>query len=34
MAKILIVDDNALNRKLLASILHHEGHETLEAVDG
>jgi diguanylate cyclase (GGDEF)-like protein/PAS domain S-box-containing protein len=34
MAKILIVDDNALNRKLLASILHHEGHETLEAADG
>ncbi len=34
MAKILIVDDNALNRKLLASLLHHEGHETLEAVDG
>src|ERR1700722_5838626 len=34
MPKILIVDDNALNRKLLASLLHHEGHETLEAVDG
>jgi diguanylate cyclase (GGDEF)-like protein/PAS domain S-box-containing protein len=34
MAKILIVDDNALNRKLLASLLHHEGHETIEAVDG
>ncbi|MDB6015058.1 MAG: response regulator receiver modulated sensor-containing diguanylate [Gammaproteobacteria bacterium] len=34
MAKILIVDDNALNRKLLAALLHHDGHETLEAVDG
>src|SRR6266700_2916900 len=34
MAKILIVDDNAMNRKLLASLLHHEGHETLEAADG
>ena len=34
MAKILIVDDNAMNRKLLASVLHHQGHETIEAVDG
>src|ERR1700744_5566756 len=34
MPKILIVDDNAMNRKLLASVLHHEGYETVEAVDG
>jgi diguanylate cyclase len=34
MAKILIVDDNAMNRKLLASLLHHEGYEIMEAVDG
>jgi diguanylate cyclase (GGDEF)-like protein/PAS domain S-box-containing protein len=34
MPKILIVDDNTMNRKLLASLLHHEGYETLEAVDG
>src|SRR5277367_1786909 len=34
MAKILIVDDNAQNRKQLASLLHHEGHEIVEAVDG
>jgi diguanylate cyclase (GGDEF)-like protein len=34
MPKILIVDDNAMNRKLLASLLHHEGYETIEAVDG
>ena len=34
MAKILIVDDNATNRKLLVSLLQHEGHEMMEAVDG
>jgi diguanylate cyclase (GGDEF)-like protein/PAS domain S-box-containing protein len=34
MAKILIVDDNATNRKLLVSLLEHEGHEMMEAVDG
>jgi diguanylate cyclase (GGDEF)-like protein/PAS domain S-box-containing protein len=34
MAKILIVDDNAANRKLLVALLNFEGHETLEAVDG
>ena len=34
MPKILIVDDNTMNRKLLASLLHHEGYETVEAVDG
>ena len=34
MAKILIVDDNAANRKLLVSLLGHEGHEMIEAVDG
>src|ERR1700686_2651257 len=34
MAKILIVDDNATNRKLVVAILGHAGHATLEAVDG
>jgi CheY-like chemotaxis protein len=34
MAKILIVDDNATNRKLLVALLNHEGHATIEAVDG
>jgi diguanylate cyclase (GGDEF)-like protein/PAS domain S-box-containing protein len=34
MAKILIIDDNATNRKVLASLLEHEGHETIEAHDG
>jgi diguanylate cyclase (GGDEF)-like protein/PAS domain S-box-containing protein len=34
MAKILIVDDNATNRKLLVAVLGHAGHTTLEAVDG
>ncbi len=34
MAKILIVDDNATNRKLLTALLNHEGHVTIEAVDG
>jgi diguanylate cyclase (GGDEF)-like protein/PAS domain S-box-containing protein len=34
MAKILIVDDNATNRKLLVTILGHEGHAIFEAVDG
>lgn len=34
MARVLIVDDNATNRKLLAAILEHEAHVVLEAVDG
>ena len=34
MAKILIVDDNATNRKLVVTILGHAGHATLEATDG
>ena len=34
MAKILIVDDSATNRKLLVSLLEHEGHQMIEAVDG
>src|SRR5579871_6215025 len=34
MARILIVDDNLTNRKVLAALLQHEGHQLLEAVDG
>lgn len=34
MANILVVDDNATNRKLLSVLLRHEGHATLEASDG
>src|SRR3569833_1639248 len=34
MAKILIIDDNATNRKVLATLLGHEGHEIFEAHDG
>ena len=34
MAKILIIDDNATNRKVLSAILQHEGHQTIEARDG
>ena len=34
MANILVVDDNATNRKLLSVLLKYEGHETLEADDG
>jgi diguanylate cyclase (GGDEF)-like protein len=34
MANILVVDDNATNRRLLTVILKHEGHVTLEAGDG
>ena len=32
--KIFIVDDNLINRKLLAAILKKEGYELLEAEDG
>jgi len=34
MAKILVVDDNAGNRKLLVALLSRDGHVTLEAADG
>lgn len=34
MARILIVDDNATNRKLVATQLGYEGHTTFEAADG
>lgn len=33
MAKILVVDDNAASRKLVAALLSHEGHEVLDAAD-
>jgi two-component system cell cycle response regulator DivK len=33
MARILIVEDNALNRKLVTVILHTDGHETVGAAD-
>ena len=34
MAKILIVDDDATNRQVLARLLNAEGHTTIEAIDG
>ena len=34
MATILVVDDNAVNRKLLVAMLSSDGHLTLEACDG
>src|SRR3954447_22424910 len=34
MAKILVVDDNASNRKLVTTLLSHEGHQMIEARDG
>ncbi|MEB3885089.1 response regulator [Lyngbya sp. CCY1209] len=34
MAKILIVDDSSLSRKIMRSILETEGHEVLEANGG
>jgi len=34
MARILVVDDNASNRKLVVTLLGHEGHQMLEARDG
>ena len=34
MAKILVVDDNAINRKLVVALLSYDGHVTLEARDG
>lgn len=34
MAKILIVDDSALSRRLLRRILESAGHQVIEAADG
>lgn len=34
MAKILIIDDSNLARRMLRNILEPEGHEILEAADG
>ncbi|HET6895791.1 MAG TPA: response regulator [Candidatus Baltobacteraceae bacterium] len=34
MANVLVVDDDANNRLLLATLLRHRGHAALEAADG
>lgn len=34
MALVLIVDDQSVNRELVASLLHYSGHEALQAGDG
>jgi len=34
MKKILIVEDNEKNMKLVRDILRHQGYQTLEAVNG
>lgn len=34
MPRILVVEDNEKNRLLIRDILHHYGHEVLEAVNG
>ena len=34
MARILVVDDNATNRKLVVTLLQYEGHVPFEACDG
>lgn len=34
MSRILIVEDNEKNMKLVRDVLRHQGHETLEAVTG
>jgi signal transduction histidine kinase/DNA-binding response OmpR family regulator len=34
MAKVLVVDDREVNRKLLGAILAHEGHDVIEAPGG
>lgn len=34
MAKILIVDDSAMSRRILRGILEHAGHQVTEADDG
>ena len=33
MAKIIIIEDNPANMKLAAFLLHHAGHEVLQAAD-
>jgi CheY-like chemotaxis protein len=33
MARILIVDDEAVNRLLISTVLTHDGHEVSEAID-
>ena len=34
MARILIVDDEEMDRVILAEVLHRAGHETLFAANG
>jgi two-component system chemotaxis response regulator CheY len=34
MAKIMIIDDSGMTRKMMRAILEQAGHEVLEAVDG
>jgi len=34
MATVLIADDESANRELLAYLLRHAGHESIEAADG
>lgn len=34
MAKILIIDDSALSRRLLRRIVESAGHQAIEAIDG
>lgn len=34
MATVLVADDEAANRALLTYLLHHAGHESIEAADG
>jgi len=33
MARILIIEDNYINMKLTAALLHQQGHDVLQAVD-
>lgn len=33
MARILIIEDNAVNMKLTVALLHQQGHDVLQAVD-
>src|SRR5664279_1173140 len=34
MARILVVDDNAANRKLVVTLLRYDGHVSFDAPDG
>src|SRR5256714_14524661 len=34
MAKVLVVDDIAVNRELIGTLLAYQGHEVIEAADG